>query len=83
VRLGSRKKQPRTNHKRKKYNDQQQKEMDCDESYLTSNEKCSPSSGQNGQLVHWWLLVHSGPPWVMVQSYGHYEISQRSCVKTD
>jgi hypothetical protein len=24
--------------------------------------KRNPSSGQNGQLVHWWLLVHSGPP---------------------
>jgi len=23
--------------------------------------KRSPSYGQNGQLVHWWLLVHSGP----------------------
>jgi hypothetical protein len=23
--------------------------------------KRSPFSGQNGQLVHWWLLVHSGP----------------------
>jgi hypothetical protein len=23
--------------------------------------KRNPSSGQNGQLVHWWLLVHSGP----------------------
>ncbi len=23
--------------------------------------KRDPSSGQNGQLVHWWLLVHSGP----------------------
>jgi hypothetical protein len=22
---------------------------------------CTPSSGQNGQLVHWWLLVHSAP----------------------
>jgi hypothetical protein len=21
--------------------------------------KCTPSSGQNSQLVHWWLLVHS------------------------
>jgi len=21
--------------------------------------KCDPSSGQNGQLVHWWPLVHS------------------------
>jgi hypothetical protein len=22
--------------------------------------KRTPSGGQNGQLVHWWLLVHSG-----------------------
>jgi len=22
--------------------------------------KCNPSHGQNGQLVHWWVLVHSG-----------------------
>jgi len=22
--------------------------------------KRSPSSGQNDQLVHWWLVVHSG-----------------------
>jgi hypothetical protein len=22
--------------------------------------KRSPSKGQNGQLVHWWLLIHSG-----------------------
>jgi len=22
--------------------------------------KHNPSSGQNGQLVHWWLLIHSG-----------------------
>ncbi len=21
-----------------------------------------PSDGQNGRLVHWWVLVHSGPP---------------------
>jgi hypothetical protein len=21
--------------------------------------KRNPSSGQNGQLVHWWLLIHS------------------------
>jgi hypothetical protein len=27
--------------------------------------KRSPSSGQNGQLVHWWLLVHSGLPQVL------------------
>jgi hypothetical protein len=25
--------------------------------------KRNPSSGQNGQLVHWWLLIHSGPKW--------------------
>jgi hypothetical protein len=23
--------------------------------------KRNPSSGQNGQLVHWWLLIHYGP----------------------
>jgi len=23
--------------------------------------KRSPSYGQNGQLVYWWVLVHSGP----------------------
>jgi len=23
--------------------------------------KLNPSSGQNGQLAHWWLLIHSGP----------------------
>jgi hypothetical protein len=22
--------------------------------------KRNPSSGQNGQLVHWWVLIHSG-----------------------
>jgi hypothetical protein len=25
--------------------------------------KRNPSSGQNGQLVHWWLLIHSGHSW--------------------
>jgi hypothetical protein len=25
--------------------------------------KRNPSSGQNGQLVHWWLLIHSGLTW--------------------
>jgi hypothetical protein len=24
--------------------------------------KRNPSSGQNSQLVHWWLLIHSGHP---------------------
>ncbi len=23
--------------------------------------ECSSSYGQNSQLVHWWVLVHSGP----------------------
>jgi hypothetical protein len=36
--------------------------------------KRTPSSGQNGQLVHWWLLVHSAPHpelvhwWLLVHS---------------
>ncbi len=31
--------------------------------------KRNPSGGQNGQLVHWWLLIHSGqPPWVCYPS---------------
>ncbi len=28
---------------------------------LCRMKKRSPSSGQNGQLVHWWLLFHSAP----------------------
>jgi hypothetical protein len=28
--------------------------------WLRLDKKCSPSHGQNGQLVHWWVLVHSG-----------------------
>jgi len=35
--------------------------MDCHEPHPAPNEKRNPSSGQNGQLVHWWLLIHSGP----------------------
>jgi hypothetical protein len=41
--------------------------------------KRNPSSGQNGQLVHWWLLIHSGrfilkhnwfsPPWIQRQTF--------------
>jgi len=37
--------------------------------------KRNPSSGQNGQLVHWWLLIHSGrdrrgkePEWEMCRT---------------
>jgi len=51
-----REKQQRTNQ-----SGQKQKEMDCDEPISHRMKKCRPSSGQNGQLVHWWLLVHSGP----------------------
>jgi hypothetical protein len=41
VRLGTRKKQQKTNPK-KKYSDQQQKEMDYNEPHLMSNEKTQP-----------------------------------------
>jgi hypothetical protein len=30
--------------------------------------KRSPSSGQNGQLVHWWLPVHSGRTPVVIRT---------------
>jgi hypothetical protein len=40
VRLGPRKKWPRT--KKTKYNDQQQKEMDYDEPHLVPNEETQP-----------------------------------------
>jgi len=47
--------------KRKKYSGQQQKEIDYDEPIRHRMKKRNPSSGQNDQLVHWWLLIHSGP----------------------
>jgi hypothetical protein len=53
---------PKKGKQEKKGSGQQQKEMDCDEPHLAPNEKCTPSSGQNGQLVHWWLLVNSARP---------------------
>jgi hypothetical protein len=31
--------------------------------------KRNPSSGQNGQLVHWWLLIHSGRGLVLAQGW--------------
>jgi hypothetical protein len=37
--------------------------MDCDEPHLRRMKKHSPSNGQNGQLVYWWLLVHSSQQW--------------------
>jgi hypothetical protein len=36
--------------------------MDCDKPHLMLNKKRNPPSGQNNQLVYWWLLVHFGPP---------------------
>jgi hypothetical protein len=73
VRSGPRKKLPKTNPQNKKCSGQQRKEMDCDELHLTSNEKTrSPSSGQNSQLVHWWLLVHSGPTYLVVASFANH-----------
>jgi hypothetical protein len=62
VRSGLGKNNKEQTKKKKKYSGQQRKEMNCDEPHLTSNEKSSPSSGQNSQLVHWRLLVYSGPP---------------------
>jgi hypothetical protein len=32
--------------------------------------KRNPSGGQNGQLVHWWLLFHSGRSWVLANCCG-------------
>jgi hypothetical protein len=37
------------------------KKKDCDEPIWCRMKKRSPSSGQNGELVHWWVLVHFGP----------------------
>jgi len=39
VKLGLRKKWPRTKKNKTRYGGQQQKEMDCDEPHLKSNEK--------------------------------------------
>jgi hypothetical protein len=40
--LGKKTAKNKPKKKEKKYSDQQQKEMDCDESYLTLNEKTQP-----------------------------------------
>jgi hypothetical protein len=37
---------------------QQRKEMNYNEPIWHQMKKRNPSSGQDGQLVHWWLLVH-------------------------
>jgi hypothetical protein len=60
---------------RSRKNGQEQKKKKEKKSTVVSSEKKStvmspirrrmkkrnPSSGQNGQLVHWWLLSHSAP----------------------
>jgi hypothetical protein len=40
--------------------------------------KRNPSSGQNGQLVHWWLLIHSGRDLVVCNGDGI-----RPCLKSN
>jgi hypothetical protein len=53
----------------------------------------NPSSGQNGQLVHWWLLIHSGrhAPFLPYSSHHvnvfsfharHRSVSQQVWLKT-
>jgi len=42
VRLGPRKTAKNKKKRKKKYNGQQQKEIDCDEPHLASNEKMQP-----------------------------------------
>jgi hypothetical protein len=37
-------------------------------------EKCSPSHGQNGQLVHWWVLVHFGHTFLPSKHVGKLSI---------
>ncbi len=56
----SKEKKAKNKPPKKKYNDHQHKKMNYDKPHLMSNEKRSPSNGHNGQLVHWWLLMHSG-----------------------
>ncbi len=38
--------------------------------------KRKASSGQNGQLVHWWLLVHSGPGTLPINGEVHTSLGQ-------
>jgi hypothetical protein len=61
VRSGPGKRQPRTNPKKKSPVISSEKKWTVMNLILPRMKKHSPSSGQNGQLVHWWLLVHSSP----------------------
>jgi hypothetical protein len=47
--------------------------------------KRNPSSGQNGQLVHWWLLIHSGRGIVNMDNFEPFRlgltlVAQSCCV---
>jgi len=59
------KKQPITNPKNLQWSTTKRHGLWRTPSWIVMNpiwcwmKKCSPSSGQNDQLVHWWLLVHS------------------------
>jgi hypothetical protein len=57
VRSGQRKKQPKTKPP-KKCSGRQPKKWVVVKPIWCRMKKRSPSNGQNGQLVHWWLLVH-------------------------
>jgi hypothetical protein len=60
MRSGPGKKRLQTKGKKKKYSGQYQKNKGNVMNPIWRRlKKRSPSSGQNGQLVHWWLLVHS------------------------
>jgi hypothetical protein len=54
----SRKKRPRT--KKKSTMVSSKKKWTVMNPIRRRMKKCKASSGQNGQLVHWWLLAHSG-----------------------
>jgi hypothetical protein len=42
--------------------------------------KRNPSSGQNGQLVHWWLLIKRGwPTFSSLQPHNCSAIGNRAC----
>jgi hypothetical protein len=66
VRSGPGEKQPQSKSKRKKkevstvVSSKKKKKRTMMNPIWGRMKKRSPSSGQNGQLVHWWLLVHSG-----------------------
>jgi prepilin-type processing-associated H-X9-DG protein len=46
--------------KKKKYSVSSKKKSTVMSPIRRRMKKGNPSSGQNGQLVHWWLLIHSG-----------------------